>query len=133
MNIVKQLTALTKQVGNKAAGTQQPNKGSGEGTRRGGGRRQSDNSDGWCCKPCEFYGFGYRPVCFKGKEVKSPKMQTPGALAPKPRPALLEEPMMHFVVAKVLPAQQTPLVTGFLAVQQQKREALSTAAADASM
>eukprot|EP00971_Amphidinium_carterae_P233348 4631486-Amphidinium_carterae.1 len=37
--IMKKLATLEKQLGNKPAGTQQPNKGSGKGTRRGGGRR----------------------------------------------------------------------------------------------
>eukprot|EP00971_Amphidinium_carterae_P284456 5647182-Amphidinium_carterae.1 len=41
-NIKKQMAALQKQLGDKPAGAQQPNK-------REGGRRQSDKSDGWYC------------------------------------------------------------------------------------
>eukprot|EP00971_Amphidinium_carterae_P187914 3730085-Amphidinium_carterae.1 len=90
-NLKKQLAALQKQLGNKPAGAQQPNKGSG----KGGGKRNSDKSDGWYCKHCEFYNFGYRPVCFKCKEVKAPKKETPGAPAPKPKPASSQGTKKH--------------------------------------
>eukprot|EP00971_Amphidinium_carterae_P037718 742040-Amphidinium_carterae.1 len=66
--IRKKFAALELKLGSQRAGTQQPSKGDGKGTRRGGGRRNADKSDGWYCKHCEFYNFGYRPVCFKCKE-----------------------------------------------------------------
>eukprot|EP00971_Amphidinium_carterae_P294289 5843265-Amphidinium_carterae.1 len=62
---------------------QPPSKGDGKGTRREGGKRKSDKPDGWRCKHCEFYNFGYRSVCFKCKEVKDPKADGPGVPAPK--------------------------------------------------
>eukprot|EP00971_Amphidinium_carterae_P105796 2095149-Amphidinium_carterae.1 len=48
--IKKQLASLEKKLGSKPAGTQQPNKGGGKGTRRGGGRRNADTSEGWKSK-----------------------------------------------------------------------------------
>eukprot|EP00971_Amphidinium_carterae_P185304 3679514-Amphidinium_carterae.1 len=63
-----------------------------KGTRRGGGKGNADKSDGWHCKHCEFYNFGYRPVCFKCKEVKDPKAEGPGVPVPKAKAvASLEE------------------------------------------
>eukprot|EP00971_Amphidinium_carterae_P015275 301366-Amphidinium_carterae.1 len=68
--IKQQLAALSKMLGGKPAqwNSQQTNKGQGKGICRGGGWQKSDKSDGWYCKHCEFYNFGYRPVCFKCKE-----------------------------------------------------------------
>eukprot|EP00971_Amphidinium_carterae_P217971 4326965-Amphidinium_carterae.1 len=100
--IRKQLASLETNLGGKPAGTQQPNKGGGKGTRRG------------------------RPVCFKCKEVKDPKKEGPGVPAPKAKAsASLEGDLKkHIAAAKDSPALQTQLQTALHAVQQQKQETL---------
>eukprot|EP00971_Amphidinium_carterae_P071815 1420292-Amphidinium_carterae.1 len=68
------------EVGPQQPKGQEPNKGSG----RGGGKR-ANTSDGWYRKHCDFYNFGYRPVCFKCKKQKAPKKDSPGVPATNPR------------------------------------------------
>eukprot|EP00971_Amphidinium_carterae_P181324 3597328-Amphidinium_carterae.1 len=61
--IKKQPTELGKLLGSKPGmwNSQQPNKGQtqNDGRNRGGGKRAT-KSEGWYCKHCDFYNFGYR-------------------------------------------------------------------------
>eukprot|EP00971_Amphidinium_carterae_P085206 1685746-Amphidinium_carterae.2 len=123
----KQLMGLGKLLGGKPARRipQQPNKGQGKGTCRGGGRQISDKSDGWYCKHCEFYNFGYRPVCFRYKEVKAPKKHPPGRRRVHNQLLLWSKTSRSTLQrSKDMPALQQQLQAALLAAQHQKREAL---------
>eukprot|EP00971_Amphidinium_carterae_P248009 4924452-Amphidinium_carterae.1 len=123
-----QLADMQRKLGTQPAGGQQHPKGAGKstGTHRVGGRRNVDKSEGWHCVHCEFFNFGYRPVCFKCKEAKAPKTDGPGVPGPPAKAvASLEGDLKkHIVVAKDFPALQSQLQTALHAVQQQKQENL---------
>eukprot|EP00971_Amphidinium_carterae_P212636 4220125-Amphidinium_carterae.1 len=93
---------------------------------RGLGKRNASKSDGWHCTHCEFYNFGYRPVCFKCKEAKDPKTEGPGVPAPKAKTvaSLVGDLKKHIAVAKDSPALQRQLQTTLHVVQQQRQETL---------
>eukprot|EP00971_Amphidinium_carterae_P191574 3801604-Amphidinium_carterae.1 len=79
--------------------------------RRGGGRR-SDSFDGWHCSSCNFYNFGFRPVCFACKQAKTGKKDPPGVptMNPKPAATIMEQTLKKQIAdAKKDPAlQQIP-------------------------
>eukprot|EP00971_Amphidinium_carterae_P294113 5839667-Amphidinium_carterae.1 len=120
----RKLAALEKKLADQNG--QKPNKGSGKGARRGGGKRNATKSDGWQCKFCDFYNFGYRPVCFKCKETKEPKGEGPGVPAQNAKPpvSLVGDPKKHIAAAKDSPALQKQLQNTLHAVQQQQQETL---------
>eukprot|EP00971_Amphidinium_carterae_P001947 38881-Amphidinium_carterae.1 len=120
----RQIAALEKKLADQTG--QKPNKGTGKGARRGGGRRNATKSDGWQCKYCDFYNFGYRPVCFKCKETKGPKGEGPGVPAQNAKPveSLVGDLKKHIAAAKDSPALQKQLQTALQAVQQQRQETL---------
>eukprot|EP00971_Amphidinium_carterae_P200044 3970282-Amphidinium_carterae.1 len=108
------------------AATQQDSESKGKG--KGGGKR-ANKSDGWDCKHCDFYNFGYRPLCFKCKEQKPPKKDPPGVPARNPKPASsLEQALRKQIViadSKDMPALQQHLQAALAAAaQEHKRETL---------
>eukprot|EP00971_Amphidinium_carterae_P042715 839805-Amphidinium_carterae.1 len=123
----RRLAALEKKLAEEYV--QKPSKGAGKGAskgaRRGGGKRNATKSDGWQCKCCDFYNFGYRPICFRCKE---PKVQGDGPGAParntKAVASLVGDLKKHIAVAKNSPALQKQLQTTLQAVQQQRQETL---------
>eukprot|EP00971_Amphidinium_carterae_P240607 4776634-Amphidinium_carterae.1 len=119
-NVKRQIAALEKKLA--AQGGQKPDKGAGKGAHRGGGKRNATKSDGWQCKFCDFYNFGYRPVCFKCKETKAAKEVGPGAPAHNAKPAasLVGDLKKHIAAAKDSPALQKQLQTTLNAVQQRQ-------------
>eukprot|EP00971_Amphidinium_carterae_P135772 2689996-Amphidinium_carterae.1 len=91
----------------------------GKGRVRRGGMR-ANKSEGWYCKHCDFYNFGYRPVCFRYKEQKAPRKDPPGVPAKKPKPALKKQS----ADSKDMPALQQHLQADLAAAQAHKRETL---------
>eukprot|EP00971_Amphidinium_carterae_P140850 2790664-Amphidinium_carterae.1 len=128
----KKPAALEQKLGNKTAETQQPSKGDGKGTRRGGGRQSWDESAGWYCMHCKKLFVGSLPSCFLC--FAWPQVEDPGQLM-QTQPTLVTERKhkKHLAAASarpvqyrlkfqaaglVGPAQRAPSVTALLAVLQ---------------
>eukprot|EP00971_Amphidinium_carterae_P159445 3160767-Amphidinium_carterae.1 len=73
--------AVGQKLGGKPAnwGSQRADKNQVQNSR-GGGKR-ADKFDGWYCKHCDFYNFGYRPCLLRLQAGQGNKKDLPGAPA----------------------------------------------------